>query len=344
LIAYLQRSSAIDSAQERETLDRMWARIAGSAPGAGQQYPWKGTIISMQERQTLRSNVPAQKQGRSRGQRLSILAAVLVLVALVGSMVFVFNALRHPTPAGPTNVGGKPPVAATQSTAPFRVTGVDMQVSPSSIAGMTCGSNLTVKYTATFHIAPHSAGGTVQFAYTVNNGRSQQPASLVVGPGETTKSYTFTWQGALPADHTYPGPGGVQVTSPNHLISQLVGPSGACTAATAFKILSVSLTVSPASIAGRQCGTSLVVTYTATFHAPANSTGGTVHFEYTINNGRGSAMASLTFKPGETTKTYAFTWSGTLPADHTYPEAGGVIVTSPNTVNSPLVGPTGQCS
>jgi len=33
-----------------------------------------------------------------------------------------------------------------------------------------------------------------------------------------------------------------------------------------------------------------------------------------------------------------------LPIDHTYPEPGGVIVSSPNAINSPLLGPSGSCS
>ena len=53
---------------------------------------------------------------------------------------------------------------------------------------------------------------------------------LLSPPGETSKVYTFTWSGALPADHTYPAPGGVQVTSPNQLTSALMAPTGQCTA------------------------------------------------------------------------------------------------------------------
>jgi len=34
----------------------------------------------------------------------------------------------------------------------------------------------------------------------------------------------------------------------------------------------------------------------------------------------------------------------TFLADHTYPGFGGVITSSPNAVNSPLVKPTGMCS
>jgi hypothetical protein len=104
------------------------------------------------------------------------------------------------------------------------------------------------------------------------------------------------------------------------------------------------MAVSPASIQGLACGTSLVVTYTATIHVAPNSPGGTVQFYYTINNGRGQTLANINFSPGQTTRTYTFTWSGTLPADHTYPQQGGIQVTSPNQLTSQSVKPTGTCS
>ena len=255
-------------------------------------------------------------------------------------MAIVFYAARH-------NNGGtaSPHPTATLSTArvPLKVTSVSMSVTPESIADLSCGTNLTVTYTALFHVTPNSVGGPVQFEYTVNNGRGQTPASITFNPGETTKSYTFTWSGALPLDHTYPEPGGVQVTSPNQLTSPLVGPTGQCTPAK-FQVTKIDMAVSPTSIQGLSCGTSTVVTYTATIHVAPNSPGGTVQFNYTVNNGRGQTPASITFGQGETTKTYTFTWSGALPADHTYPGPGGIQVTSPNQLTSSLVGPTGMCS
>jgi hypothetical protein len=120
------------------------------------------------------------------------------------------------------------PPAATGSPAAFQVTSVTMAVTPASLAGLACGTTVTVTYTATLHLAPNSPGGTVQLNYTVNNGRGQSPASITVGPGETTKTYAFTWSGALPADHTTPGLGGIQVTSPNQLTSPLIAPTGQC--------------------------------------------------------------------------------------------------------------------
>jgi hypothetical protein len=340
-LAYLRSFYQADARQEQDTLDRIWNRIA-DAPLFKKDIQESEKDLPMQNPQMpygARAN-GASRQSRQRHsplmRRLGLLAAVVFLVALVGSMALVFYAVRH-------NNGG---TASPHSTArvPLKVTSVSMSVTPGSIAGLSCGTNVTVTYTALFHVAPNSVGGTVKFDYTVNNGRGQTPASINFNPGETTKSYTFTWSGALPIDHTYPAAGGVQVTSPNQLTSPLVAPTGQCGPAAAFQVTKIDMAVSPTSIQGLSCGTSLVVTYTATIHVAANSPGGTVLFSYTVNNGRGQTPASITFSPGQTIRTYTFTWSGALPADHTYPGPGGIQVTSPNQLTSPLVAPTGRCS
>ncbi len=243
---------------------------------------------------------------------------------------------------GNNGTGSTP--AATATPVPFKVTSVDLGVNPTSIAGKVCGSPASFTYTATFHIPAETAGGTIQFLYTVNNGRSSSSASVTVSPGETTKTYTFSSSGTLYPDHTYPGIAEVLVNSPNAVNSPQVKPAGTCTLGAAFKVTSIDMAVSPTSIAGMACGTQITVTYTATFHIAANSPGGTIQFLYTVNNGRSSPGASVNVSPGQTTATYSFTWSGNLPADHTYPGLGGVITSSPNAVNSPLVKPMGMCS
>ncbi|HEX2349058.1 MAG TPA: hypothetical protein VHI51_11560, partial [Ktedonobacterales bacterium] len=201
----------------------------------------------------------------------------------------------------------------------------------------------TFTYTATFHVPAHSAGGVIQYAYTLNNGRSQTAGSVQVPAGATSAAATFTSAGALPADHTWPGVAMVMVTSPNHVTSPSVTPSGACVTPSAFTVQSVSMSVSPSSLAGDACGSSLNVTYTATFHLAANGPGGTIHFEYTTTNGRGSTPASVVVAPSQTSASYSFTWSGALPADHTAPGPGGVQVSSPNALTSQMVAPTGAC-
>jgi hypothetical protein len=243
------------------------------------------------------------------------------------------------------NSGGTGGNSSTPTTVPLKVMSVDVTVGP-SLNGQTCGSPFTETYTATFHFPANHAGGPVQFQYTTDNGRGSTPASLTVPAGQTSATYQFTWSGQLPADHTAPGNGGIMVNSPNSLTSQMVAPSGSCTtvAPSAFQVTSVEISTSP-SLNGHTCGSQFTEVYTATFHLAPNGPGGTIVFQYTTDNGRGtSPNVSLPVAAGQTSATYQFTWSGQLPADHTAPGPGGVMVSSPNALTSPLVAPSGSCS
>lgn len=172
---------------------------------------------------------------RSLRWMLFICMSVLFLVACGSSVPgSSSNPGAAPTTAPAPSPTTAPTLAPTTvptpspTLTPFKVIGVDMAVNPKSLAGWSCGTATTVTYTATFHIAANSPGGTIHFLYTWNNGRGSPSASVTVGPGQTTATYSYTWSGNLPADHTVPGNGGVMVTSPNALTSSLVKPDGMC--------------------------------------------------------------------------------------------------------------------
>lgn len=319
--------------------------------------PRHDLAASVQQR--LAQGGAVRSAGAHRSLSIAATLSVFIVVALLAGVLAELRGAggQH---GGQNGTGAPGATAAVTPTAtPFSVTSVDLTVSPTSIAGATCGSPATFTYTATFHIPAHTAGGAISFGYTLNNGRSQTPAEVTVSPGATSATYTFTSSGVLPADHTYPAPAEVMVTSPTSVLSPSALPSGECVAQSStaptgstgstgstgpFQVTSVAMAVSPTSIAGKSCGAYVTVTYTATFHLAANGPGGTIRFEDTVNNGRGSTPASVTVAAGQTTASYSFQWSGNLPADHTYPEPGGVITQSPNAVNSPLLGPSGTCS
>jgi len=105
----------------------------------------------------------------------------------------------------------------------------------------------------------------------------------------------------------------------------------------------IELSASP-SLNGHACGTQFTETYTAIFHIAPNGPGGTIVFQYTTNNGRSSSPnVSLHVAAGQTTATYQFTWSGQLPADHTAPGIGMVLMSAPNQGESPQALPSGSC-
>jgi hypothetical protein len=240
---------------------------------------------------------------------------------------------------------------SSTSSIPLKVIGVDINLSVPTVSTYTCGTQITETYTATFHFPANNAGGQVTFGYTTNNGRSTHPATLVVSAGQTSATYAFSWSGQTSQDNTVPGPGGVQVTAPNAYTSKLVAPSGTCipasstpTTTTPFKVTSVGLTASP-EVTGHRCGSPFTESYTATFHIAPGGPGGTIVFQYTMNNGRSSSSnVSLHVAAGQTSATYTFTWSGSLPEDHTAPGIGGVMVSAPNQIASSLVTPEGGCS
>ncbi len=164
---------------------------------------------------------------KTRKTCMIIVSLFIVGIACIGSTIqsHVVNAAT----ASPAHAhSASLPKRVTTNVSPFRITSIDMSVTPSTLSLWTCGSSIQVVYNAVFHIAPGSKGGTIVFSYTINNGRSQMMEKLTILPGQRLSNFTFTWQGSLPLDHYYPEPGGVMVTSPNSLVSHLVQPAGTC--------------------------------------------------------------------------------------------------------------------
>ena len=108
-----------------------------------------------------------QRQCRILATRIALLNMFITVLLLAACEV-----------TGTTTSGG--PAASSTSTGTvgsFRVTSVTMAVTPASLAGLACGTNVTVTYTATIHVASGGSGGTVQCSYTVDNGRGETYSS-----------------------------------------------------------------------------------------------------------------------------------------------------------------------
>ncbi len=158
---------------------------------------------------------------------------VIIVCFLVVGIVFFGNIIRShgvdAATASPSHAHSASSTSlVTTNAATFTVTSIDMSVTPTTVSLWKCGSSIQVVYNAVFHVVSGSNGGTIVFSYTVNNGRSQTFEKLTILPGQRLSNFVFTWQGSLPSDHTYPGLGGVLVTSPNSLQSQMVSPAGKC--------------------------------------------------------------------------------------------------------------------
>ncbi len=174
----------------------------------------------------------------------------------------------------------------------------------------------------------------------------QATAIGVIGMGPTSFSTSVYYQSTFPAGIQE---GVLVLSAPSNASSGIAAAvmekvlvNGA--PERTFAVQSVDLAVTPNSIAGKTCGSQATFTYTATFHIPAGTAGGTIKFLYTWNNGHASPSASVTVLPGQITAIFTFSTSETLYPDHTYPGIAEVLVTSPNAVNSPQVKPAGTCS
>lgn len=158
--------------------------------------------------------------------------AIIVCLFVIGIAFFgssIGSRVVHASTASPSHVHSTSSThVVTTNASTFKVTSIDMSVTPSTTSLWTCGSYIQVVYNAVFHVVSGPKGGTIVFSYTVNNGRSDMMEKLTILPGQHLSSYTFTWQGSLPSNHFYPEPGGVLVTSPNLIVSHLVQPAGMC--------------------------------------------------------------------------------------------------------------------
>jgi hypothetical protein len=165
----------------------------------------------------------------NRTRKIVVISVSFLVVGLLFFGSVIGSHIANASTASPSHSHSASSTnGVTANALPFRVTSIDMSVTPSTLSLWTCGSSIQVVYNAVFHVVSGPNGGTIVFSYTINNGRSQTTEELTILPGQVLSNFTFTWQGSLPSDHTYPEPGGVLVTSPNTLLSQLVSPAGKC--------------------------------------------------------------------------------------------------------------------
>ncbi len=186
------------------------------------------------------------KQGFNISLIIGLVVVVVLLLLLVGGLFFVLgqrntnSTATTPTPgvtptptpiATATATPGTTPTP-TPTAVPFQVSTINVTVDPLSIAGNSCGKQLTITYTATFNVLAKGPGGAIQFTYTTDGGRTTKTGVVQLSPGETSMQFKFPSSGTLELNGAFPGAGQVTTTSPNTVSSQAVTPSGACTPVT----------------------------------------------------------------------------------------------------------------
>ena len=210
-IVYFQNSNAANSANATATANTNNTTTANNNLTATAQNNLTATAIT---------NVNATSTANTKNQS-SANATATAGAANATETATTQNNINQNATATATSA------TATVTATPFTVQSITMSVNPKDISSYTCGTTITVTYTAAFTVSD-SPGGTVQFSYTTDNGQSQTNATLTFAAGQTTQQYKFSQTGQLVSGGTFPGVGNVQVTSPNSYTAQGIQPTGQC--------------------------------------------------------------------------------------------------------------------
>ena len=128
----------------------------------------------------------------------------------------------------------------------------------------------------------------------------------------------------------------------NSITSSSVGPSGNCSLPGPFQVVSIAISVSPATVTGITCGSTINVVYTATITIAPDSNAGTVQLIWNLAHIH--VLASASFAPTQTVRTITYTDTGKIGKANGFPRPGSITSTSPNTVSSATVQSAGICS
>jgi hypothetical protein len=278
-------------------------------------------------------------------KRLSMIVSLCFISVVIVACGSAGTTSSDSTPSDTTSTAtavSSPDVSVSPSAtpAPMHITGLSVTVNPSTFSHLTCGVTTDLVYAAAIFVNTGSRGGPVALTWNANG--TTTPGSVTFAPGDTSKTVTYTLHNV---GIQYGATANPSVTlsannSGQTITSAPIKPAGNCTFPGPFVVTGVSASVSPGSLTGIPCNTTITMVYTVTVIIAANSNGGTVTVNMVI--GQYHRTGSVVFAPGTTVQHLTFTTTPTLT--HTTPPPMTFTSTSPNSVSSSLVKPVGQCA
>lgn len=244
------------------------------------------------------------------------------------------------TPTASTQAAS-PTASPTTALAPLHVSGFAMAVTPGNLSSITCGATTNLVFSAAISVS-ESTGGTLP--YTWNVGSTHTSGTVTFTAGQTSKVVSYTASGVtvqygstITSATLTAGSGSTASTS------SVVKPVGNCTLPGPFRVVSITLSLTPTSLTGIACNSSISVVYTATIAIGADSNAGTVAL--TWNVGTYHPTTSVVFAPLQTVRTITYTEPGKLVAHNTngFPRITSLSSTSPNALTSSSTKPIGAC-
>ena len=244
------------------------------------------------------------------------------------------------TPVDSTQTGV--PQSASPSPTPLKVTGLTTTVTPDNLSGVSCGSAATFTFSTVIAVLAGSSGGPL--AYTWNIGSSQIHGSVTFAPGDASKTVTYMLNSSsVQPDTASSVTGSLSVNNNGStLTSTPASATGICTYSGAFKVVSISLSVSPSIVTGIPCDSYITFVYSATIAIAPDTNGGSVLLKWSFS----SSSIAITFgpyQPGQTTKTITFSLTGKVIHNQVFPPAGSISSLAPNALTSVKVKPFGPC-
>jgi hypothetical protein len=282
-----------------------------------------------------------------RSTGIFILSWLLIFGAVACGSAAAGTSTPSPADTSSTTTASSPtpsPTAAASLTpVPPHATGVVIALNPNSLSNTACGAAINLVFNATITIAAGSTGGALPYTWTINH--TSIPGSATFTAGETSKSVAYTLSNyAVQLQSASLVSGSITVgQGSGSITSSAVGVTGTCNLPGPFVVQSIILSVSPSSIEGLACGTTLTVTYTATITIGPDSNAGVVQLVWRVANS--TSRATTSFAPAQTVKTITVTNTGTLVAGNSngFPRRISLASVSPNAVSSAPVKPTGLC-
>jgi len=267
---------------------------------------------------------------------------VLVQIIFILLIMFGVAACGSPNSSSPSSTPTDTSSSDTTPTpSPLQLVSVATSVSPLSFYGINCGNTVNFTFTAVITVAPGSNGGPVQ--YTWNVGSSHIKGSVTFAPGETSKSVTYVLKNvANPLSAGSVSASLSATLNSKTLSSSPASATGICNFPGQFKVASIGISVSPASVTGIACNSIVTFTYTATISVPPETNGGTAILQWAHS----SSPITLTFGPyipGQTTQTVTFTLTGKVLLNDIFPPSESISSSQPNVVTSAAIKPYGVC-
>ena len=245
------------------------------------------------------------------------------------------------TPSVSSTQTSSPTPSPTPTAAPLLVSGFAMAVNPSSLASISCGTSTSIVFSAAITVS-QATGGTLP--YTWNIGSTQSSGTLTFTAGQTSKVVTYTVPGvtvqygaAITSATLTAGPAGKTSTS------AAIKPVGNCSLPGPFKVVNITLSFTPSTVAGLPCNSNVTIVYSATITIGSDSNGGTVSL--TWNVGTYHPTASVVFAPLQTVQTITYSEPGKLVTGNSngFPRITSLTATSPNTFATSSTKPLGTC-